>query len=102
MQENEDKFDTTAEKTPIKKQNSKHEAIESEEVQLLSPMVFAQPVNGHPSSSMNNDPSIIGTNFGDVTPLTKNQLSQVIYLFCILRQVRSFEKDKNTTITFYF
>ena len=88
MQENEDKFDTTAEKTPIKKQNSKHEAIESEEVQLLSPMVFAQPVNGHSSSSMNNDPSIIGTNFGDVTPLTKNQLSQVIYPFCKLKETQ--------------
>ena len=86
MQENEDKFDAAAEKTPIKKQNSKHETIESEEVQLLSPMVFAQPVNGHPSSSMNNDPSIIETHFGDVTPLTKNQLSQVIYPFCILKQ----------------
>ena len=35
MQENEDKFDTTAEKTPIKKQNSKHEAIESEDFLIL-------------------------------------------------------------------
>ena len=88
MQENEDKFDAAAERTPTKKQNSKHETLESEEVQLLSPMVFAQPVNGHSSSSMNNDPSIIGTNFGDVTPLTKNQLSQVIYPFCKLKETQ--------------
>ena len=76
--EPEDKSEKTANKTPNKKQNAKHEAFESEEVQLLSPMVFAQPVNGHLSSSMNNESSVLATNYGEVTPLTKSQLSQVI------------------------
>lgn len=76
--EPEDKSEKTANKTPNKKQNAKHETFESEEVQLLSPMVFAQPVNGHLSSSMNNESSVLATNYGEVTPLTKSQLSQAL------------------------
>lgn len=42
-------------------------------------MVFSQPVNGHRSSNMNNDTSVLDTDDGEITPLTKSQLAQVIY-----------------------
>ena len=75
--EYEDKSEKASDKTPNKKQNLTQETFETEEVQLLSPMVFAQPVNGHRSTGMNNDVSILETNDGEITPLTKSQLSQV-------------------------
>ena len=75
-------------KTPNSKQYLKHEDIETEEVQLLSPMVFSQPVNGHLSSNMNNDTSVLETDNGEITPLTKSQLSQVIYRATIYYHVR--------------
>ena len=79
-QEYDDKSERAADKTPGKKQNQ--ETFETEEVQLLSPMVFAQPVNGHRSTNMNNDGSVLETSYGEITPLTKSQLSQV-YQNCI-------------------
>ena len=58
-------------------QNRGMDETESEEVQLLSPMVFSQPINGHLSS---NSATGLEVNSGDVTPLTKAQLSQVNYI----------------------
>ena len=66
-------------KTPNSKQHLKKEDIENEEVQLLSPMVFSQPLNGHMTNNINNDTSVLETDNGGITPLTKNQLSQVMY-----------------------
>ena len=76
------KPDKANEKTPGRNQYLKREEIETEEVQLLSPMVFSQPVNGHLSSNANDDASHLKTNIGGVTPLTENQLSQVFYPSC--------------------
>ena len=59
------------------------EEIETEEVQLLSPMVFSQPINGHLSSNTNNDTSVLEIDNGGVTPLTKAQLSQVNGITCM-------------------
>ena len=72
------KIESAVNKTPNSKQYLKQQDIETEEVQLLSPMVFSQPVNGHMSSSVNNDMSVLETDNGEITPLTKSQLSQVI------------------------
>jgi len=74
----DEKPDKANEMTPSRNQYLKREEIDTEEVQLLSPMVFSTPVNGNFATNANNDTSHLETDNGGITPLTKNQLSQAM------------------------
>merc|ERR1712110_1135778 len=76
--ESQNKIESVANTTPNSKHHLNRESLETEEVQLLSPQVFSQPLNGHISTSMDKNKSILDENQGEITPLTKGQLSQAL------------------------
>ena len=70
----DDKVERRFNKPSDKNQHLEREEIGTEEVQLLSPMVFSQPINGHLSSNTFNDKSVLELDTEEVTPLTKGIL----------------------------